>query len=375
MHPVQRAALCLFFASGVTGLVYEVLWLRELALLIGSTARASALVLALFFLGLAIGGRYWGRRAALSHRPLRLYAGLELGIAVGAGAAWGLRDIYAGLYPLLFEALEGSALLLLLAKAGVATALLFPPAFFMGGTLPAISQYLVRARGQLGRRVALAYALNTFGAALGAAAAGFYLPAALGFSNTYALTLLATVALGVFAWALSRLEPVQAPTNESAAGVAPIQGALSPAALRVLAFLSGALTLGLQVLWTHMFAQVLQNSVYTFAAILVVFLLALAGGAAITRMLAPRVADGQAGLGWLLLASGLLVAASPWIFYWATNGLAYLGDGAGWASYMGEVLGRAALVMGPPALALGIALPWVLGLAEGYSEVTGRSMT
>ena len=59
-------------------------------------------------------------------------------------------------------------------KFGLAVGILFLPAFFMGGTLPVMGQYLVRSPAELGRKASALYAINTFGAAVGALSAGFF---------------------------------------------------------------------------------------------------------------------------------------------------------------------------------------------------------
>src|SRR3989475_1491180 len=74
-------------ASGFCALVYEVAWLRMLRLVFGASTAASAAVLAIFLGGLGLGGLLLGGRADRVPNPLRLYADLETGVAVAAGAA------------------------------------------------------------------------------------------------------------------------------------------------------------------------------------------------------------------------------------------------------------------------------------------------
>ena len=69
-----------FFISGALGLIYQVLWMKELRLLFGSTAQATATTLTAFFLGLAIGGWAGGRIAPRLRNPLRAYGVAEVGI-------------------------------------------------------------------------------------------------------------------------------------------------------------------------------------------------------------------------------------------------------------------------------------------------------
>lgn len=72
----------LFFGSGAASLMCEVVWFKQLSLVLGSSAWAAAVVVACFFSGLGIGGWLAGRLAERSVRLVRLYAGLEALLAV-----------------------------------------------------------------------------------------------------------------------------------------------------------------------------------------------------------------------------------------------------------------------------------------------------
>ena len=171
MKRSRRAALLVLFVfSGAAALVYEVLWLKELGRLFGVTAHATAATLAVFFLGLAAGSLTWGRRAARDRNPLRTYGLLELAIAASALLYFWLLDIYRWLYPALFAALGDNSAGFVAVKLLLAVAILFPPAFFMGGTLPVMGQFLVRRASELGRTATMLYTFNTLGAAAGALA-------------------------------------------------------------------------------------------------------------------------------------------------------------------------------------------------------------
>jgi spermidine synthase len=123
-----------------------------------------------------------------------------------------------------------------------------------------------------------------------------------------------------------------------------------------------------------MFAQVLQNSVYTFALVLTVFLVALAAGAWTARALMRRVADPVAGLAGLLLASGIGVAASPWGFAWWTGGLDYLGGERAWSGYVLDATLSTALVLLPPGLLVGSVFPFLLRSAQELGWSAGRAV-
>jgi len=196
--------LGIFFLSGVAALIYEVLWLKELGLVFGVTTYAAATTLAVFFLGLSAGSWVWGKRAATMGRPLRTYALLEFGIAASAGLYFWLLDLYRWLFPSLFSAFGSRPNLLLAAKFLLAAGILFLPAFFMGGTLPVMAQYLIRSANELGRKASVLYAVSTLGAAVGAFIAGFYLPVALGFRKSCLLAMSLNLAVGLIALWWSR---------------------------------------------------------------------------------------------------------------------------------------------------------------------------
>jgi len=125
-----------FFLSGVAALIYEVLWLKELGRLFGVTAYATSATLAVFFVGLAMGGLVWGRRSAVQRNPLRVYALLEFAIAGSALLYFVVLDFYRGIYGPIFRVLGDQPAVFVGVKLALAVGLLFLPAFFMGGTLP-----------------------------------------------------------------------------------------------------------------------------------------------------------------------------------------------------------------------------------------------
>ncbi len=373
------ATQVLFFVSGFTGLVYEVLWMKELGLLFGNTAQAAATTLAAFFLGIAAGGHVWGKRASHMRYPLQGYALLEVGVAVSALLYFFLLQSYQAVYSQLFGLFGPGHAAFVVTKFALAIGILFPPAFFMGGTLPLMSQHLVRRVDSLGMTASLLYAINTLGAGLGAFAAGFYLPRWFGFTNSYLLAVAITLGVAVLAWLLAgQLKrsgiTVKVPqaAREEALGVTPV--ALPAQAILALAFVSGFVTLALEVLWTRMFAQVLQNSVYTFSTILVTFIIALAAGAALAGGLARRCSDQVGCLVVLLLAAALATGLSPIVFMWATSGLEYTGATADWSAYLVHVFGLAALVVLLPGILLGSVFPFLFKASEGFQRGAGRTV-
>ncbi len=383
-HVHLSLLLVVFAASGAAALVYEVLWLKELGRLFGVTAYATATTLGVFFLGLALGGLVWGKRAESVKNPLRTYAQLEVGIAASAVLYLLLFDLYRGLQSSIFGAIGYAPALLLAVKFLMAAGILLLPSFFMGGTLPIMAQYVVRRRDQLGSRTTLLYATNTIGAALGALSAGFLLPPALGFKGAYLTAILLNLTVALIAWLWREREPSDGRPASKQKPV-PVQDSVSRAKLRdetmaslatiiAISVASGFITLSLEVVWTRMFSQVLQNSVYTFSIILGVFLIFLALGSAIAHYLCRRNTPPRFTLFLLLVASGISVILSPVIFAPISGSLDYLKSNLSFWPYVGLVFLGVAAAIGPALIAMGTVFPYLMKLSEWLPIGAGRTV-
>ena len=367
--------LSLFFASGMVSLIYEVLWLKELGLLFGNTAYASATTLAVFFAGLSAGGYFWGQRAAQTASPLRVYAWLEFGIGLAALSYFLIRDFYYLIYEPLFSTFGDLPAVFTFVKFLLAAGLLFLPSFLMGGTLPIMGQHLVRQADQLGKTASMLYAVNTLGAALGVFLAGFYLPFLLGFTNSYVSAVGLNIVIAAAAYGLSFTAPGKTISDISLSPHVSSTSRptdLSPQLIWSIAFLSGFMTLGLEVLWTRMFAQVLHNSVYSFSTILITFLLALACGAILANVLCRLQFDPKYVLAVLLIASGILVGLSSHFFYSLTDGLRYMARKEAWDTYIQTVFTNAALIMLLPGMLMGSVFPYLLKITQGWQSSAGK---
>src|SRR5215467_5462718 len=196
--------LFLFFCSGATALVYEVVWSKHLSLIFGSTAYAQTVVLAVFMGGLALGNRIIGARSDLLQKPLVAYGFLEV-----------LVGLFAFCFPWLYKAADalftaaGSPLLdhsfaLLLLKCVISIGLLLLPTVMMGGTLPLLSAWLQKQSTDAGRWSARFYSINSLGAVCGAFVAGFFLIRILGLVSSLQMTALVNVLIGFAAIGLSK---------------------------------------------------------------------------------------------------------------------------------------------------------------------------
>ena len=358
----------LVFASGFAGLVYQVLWMARLGLLFGNTSQAAAATLAAFFAGLGAGSWWWGRRVASSTRPLRLYAWLEFGIAGSALTYFVVLKIFQAIYPALHGAVGGSGWMLVM-KFALALALVFPAAFFMGGTVPAIGQAVIRRPERLGSTGAMIYAVNTLGAALGVGISAFVLIPSLGFNATFLVALIVSLSVGVVAWRLP--EPQSAPAARKSEEKHDARSAAGKWALAGLCFFSGFVMLALEVVWTRLFAQVHENSVYSYAIILVVVLVGLAAGAGVSSVVSRFTKRPWIALGGMTLAGGALLTLGPTTLMHVTHGLRPVSTLESWGEYVRGLFHTGFTGVGIAVIALGTVFPFLMKLAESGEAAPG----
>src|SRR4051794_27383252 len=199
-----RLLLVLFFCSGISGLIYQVLWLRILSLVFGVTIFAVSTVLASFMAGLAVGSFAAGKVSDRLRNPLAAYGIAEVLIGLTALVTpeliLGLQSVYQALY----GALGGSPLLVGGVRIVLAFLILLVPTSLMGATLPiVIKSSLMRSEG-LSQNVSLLYAVNTFGAIVGTVAAGFFLVGSLGIRSTTNVAAAINLLVGIAALIAAR---------------------------------------------------------------------------------------------------------------------------------------------------------------------------
>ncbi|MFU8779629.1 MAG: fused MFS/spermidine synthase, partial [Kiritimatiellia bacterium] len=366
--------LACLLLSGFACLVFQLLWMRQLGLIFGNTAYAAAMTLALFFAGLALGSWFWGEKSAKMRNPMLAFAGLEIGIAVTALLDFGMAALFQTIYPHVYQQFTAPALRFA-AKGLLAACLILPPAFFMGGTTPMIGQALIRHRNTFGRRGAWLYAINTFGAALGALATGFFLVRLLGVTWTCILAIGITLIAAAAAYFVSR-EQEHAPLSPPPGFAEPPQPRTSYTLLPVyaIAFISGFGFLAMEVLWTQLLAQIHTNSVYSFSTVLVIVLVSLGLGAGAAARLSRWISNPMRTLAALLILGGLALMASPFLFMATTDGFKMLDVSGTFGHFIIALFGKGILVIGLPAFILATIFPFLMKTAESYAQQPGATL-
>jgi len=309
------ALLLLFVGSGCAALIYEVVWFQLLQLVIGSSAVSMGVLLGTFMGGMCLGSYLLPRYIGRGNHPLRVYAYLELGIAV-----FGLL-ILIGM-PLLnsvYVTVSGGAGVFGIVMRGMAAAIcLLPPTLLMGATLPAISRW-VESTPEGVSWLGFFYGGNIAGGVLGSLLAGFYLLRVfdLAVGTFVAIALNVTVAL--VGMLIAKTAPVveTLTSDREELGVKPVAGA---AAVYVAIALSGMTALSSEVIWTRLLSLLFGGTVYTFSLILAVFLFGLGIGSSAGSAIGRATARPRLVFGWCQM---LLCAAIAWSAYMLTQSMPY----------------------------------------------------
>ncbi len=336
---IERVAFVAFFLSGASGLIFQLVWTRLLNHVFGSSSIAISSVVSAFMGGLALGSWLAGRYADRLKRPLLVYAAAEVGIALCGAAIPSLvrsDGWLAAVNAWLRDSLGPDTAGFMLARFLCILPILIVPTTLMGATLPLLSRQLVAARHrseQAGRRAGLLYAVNTFGAVSGVFLAAFVLLPGLGVSTSNLIAVFINLLLAVMvatAWCLS---PSVRPDAEARAGspslaqgadpepgrdeerIEPAAPASAPSraarAAAAAAFaVSGGISMVYEVVWSRALINTIGGSVYSFALILMTFLVGIAAGSAVAS---AYLRDGRPSPAPLGFASAVLcaLASSP----------------------------------------------------------------
>lgn len=316
----------IFFLSGLSALVYQLLWMRQLGFIFGNTVYAGATVLTAFMGGLAIGSHLFGRWAERLKNPIKCFAILEWIIAAYALLLPALFYLIRVIYRLAYQHVSSDLAFLTPLRFFLAILILLIPTIAMGGTLPVIMRGLAREDERFGARLGWLYGVNTLGAVAGVFLCGFYLIPTIGLTYTNGLAAGTDLVAGLGAWMLARAHRVPEPILEPKR--APFRWRTMPVASRYAIFvatLCGFLALALEVIWFRALILVFGSTTYSFTVMLGVFLLGMALG---SMLIAPFLDRAKQLLPWLAAALALIGAYTLWSIYRFDRGpdqlLAYL---------------------------------------------------
>ena len=363
------ALLLLFVGSGCAALIYEVVWFQLLQLSIGSSTVSLSVLLGVFMGGMCLGSLLLPRYLNPRQHPLKVYAYLELGIALCGLLVLFLVPVLGNLY----TSIAGSGGISVVLRAVVASICLIPPTLLMGATLPAIARFVEttpRGVSWLG----FFYGGNLVGAVAGSLLAGFYLLPVHDMSFATFTAVAINVIVALLAIAVASRTPhtvitdVEIPTSplidRTPEGTRTVYLAIA---------LSGLTALGAEVVWTRLLSLIFGATAYTFSLILAVFLVGLGIGSSVGAALARNVRNPRAALGWMQLGICLglfwaAYAASSSLPYWPIN--PSIRTETVFIRQMDLV--RAAFVMLPGAILWGASFPLALAAVAKRGQDSAR---
>jgi spermidine synthase len=349
--------------TGLTGLIYQVVWQKYLSSLVGSEARSVALVVAVFLGGLAAGYRFWGKRTeqATSRRGLlRVYGLIEIGIG-----------LYAVLFPLYLRVLTTighHAPSWLLTDLLLAAATLLLPTFLMGATIPLLVSVVPRDAAEVHVCHAKIYGINTLGACLGAFGASLVLIPHLGLGRTLMLAGAVNLVVGIVF--------VFNPLRHSVAKEGPVEAIAHRfplAAVYAFTLVTGAVTLSLEVLLVRVLGLTVGTGPHNFAIVIGVFVFGLAVGSLMMTTRRLSIAFLFRAITVLGLYLMLLYLSVPYWPYWLSNARMLLQPlPINHTVYLLVTAGFLLLILLPFLIPLGAMLPLVYALIPKGSADYGR---
>ncbi|MBI1912895.1 MAG: fused MFS/spermidine synthase [Deltaproteobacteria bacterium] len=371
--------LSFFFLTGLTGLAYELAWIRLLILAFGSTQFAVTTVLVTFMSGIALGSLIFGRIVDRFKAPLKLYGIIEV-----------LLGIYCIISPLVFYTVkqiylsfasfepQGAHIASFEASQFILSFLaLIIPTTLMGGTLPVLVKYLTSSSGKVGYHTAVPYSINTLGAVTGCLLTGFFSMYMLGVKATVYSAGLIDIIIGVIVYYRYGKTVVKAEETVGAQQAEAVIGNKNLKYLVIGSFaLSGFASLTYEVLWTRVFSLVLGSSIYAFTIMLATFLAGIGIGSII---FAPYIdkrknyitwfAALEAIIGLVSLLSIFIYRELPFIFFnikeaFATQFWAFL--------FLQFLLCAAIMII--PTLCMGAIFPLVGKICTRDLKGVGKSI-
>ena len=297
----------ILFLSGSYSLIYQIAWVRFLTLLLGSTTMGITTVVASFMSGLAIGSWIASRYLIKRDKPLKVYALLELIIALTAAISplffnWAFASL-----PTILQNLGEANISIFILRIIFSAAIMLIPTIAMGAALPVLGKYLQQHTILAERRITIIYGLNTIGACVGSLAAGYFLLRVLGLVNTVYVTAGANVLLPIAILLLPKLsdkrtnlsKSLKKQRKEKLLKDLQVQVSfLTPVSknmILVVAAIVGFAGLASELVWTRLIVLTVGGSIYAYSTILAVYLFFYGAGAAIAgaslKLIANRTAD------------------------------------------------------------------------------------
>lgn len=363
----------LFFISGFSALIYEILWIRDFSFLLGNSTYTISVVLAAYMAGLALGSWLAGPWTSKTVHPVLVYALIEALIGLcGLGVRWFLHSGLSDLGPIAPGELGGVGPLLI--RFAVSFVLLLPSTALMGATLPFLTRLLPESEKQDGFFLGLLYGSNTLGAALGCFFAGFFFLRLWGMAWTTHLAALLNGSLALCAWALAGwFGPLvgKKPSRPAVSGSVNLSKGHDRTSSRFLLWafaFSGFTCMAYEIIYFRWLSYLLGNRVFASSAMIATFLFGIALGSLAVGWIVDKWGGEIRVFSFLQILIGLSALALALYYPDARDAFQAFEKGHGLRNawqYVAVRFTEAFLLLVVPATSFGAIFPTVLKYLHG----------
>lgn len=313
---LDSAIVLMFFLSGFSALIYQVLWVRLLTKYVGGSAFSISIVLTVFMGGLALGSAIAARfvdRIKEADGLILLYGLIEALVALCGILIPVCIPLLEPLYSLLYDSLYQRFLIYNVLASLLSVVMLLIPTSLMGATLPVLSKYYLRTFPDMGTRIGKLYGINTLAAALGALLSGTWMIYSFGVYQTIGIAVVINIGIALACIAIVRRN-IKLPRPFALARRPAIPAAKkhfhATGVLFILA-VSGFCAMGYEVTWTRLLTLLVGPTTYSLSIVLFTFITGLALGSMLFGKICDKVKRPLALLvATQLCACGLALATS-----------------------------------------------------------------
>ncbi|MBT6159866.1 MAG: fused MFS/spermidine synthase [Candidatus Marinimicrobia bacterium] len=371
----RKSMLLVYFLSGVSGLIYQIIWLRFLAEIFGNGTYALSTVLAAFMAGLAIGSWQGGQIKFRNIAPIKLYIRLEIGIALAAIVISVLLANYDTWYAPIYRLFQGHLAMLTIAQFLTCFLLVFIPTSLMGATVPTMATIVMTNINKVGRDFSLMYALNTLGGMMGVILSSFLMIEKLGLYWTLLFAISINLLIGLGILLVFRESPSKQANNEIHDKVPKSKNKIisSPIWLiPLIGFATGFIAFSLEILWTRSLVFYIGNTTYSFALILLLILFGIAGGSLLVQRYVDQLKNKWNWIIGILIFVAIGTFTSIPLFHTVFTSSAFAPDFSTWRGYLLQNLYKTTLVVFIPSFGMGLTFPLLNTLYIESIQLVGK---
>jgi spermidine synthase len=393
-QPLAYLYFCLFFISGISGLIYESIWSQYLKQFLGHAAYSQTLVLVIYMGGMALGSWLAAARASKFRNLLMVYAVVEVALGISALV---FHDIFIRYLDVSFSVIIpalNKPLPIALYKWFTASLIILPQSMLLGATFPLMAGGILRGfPGLSGYKTSVIYFVNTMGASLGVLVSGFYLVKIWGLKGAIISAGILDLFVGVCVMLLCLKERFPAKTSvgeESGSGDTPpppqappvLPKIILPADKRALYYplmwisaITAASSFIYEIGWIRMLSIVLGSSTHSFELMLSAFILGLALGSFFVRNKLDTIQNAPRFLGLVQIIMGASALATLFTYgsmfgfmAFTLDGLAKSSEGYLLFNIMSHVI--CMIIMLPSTICAGMVIPLIIHMLykNGFGE-------